>query len=372
MANAKNAWYIGTFEDKLKMLKTLRQKATGEEKRKIDETISTIESLIAPVNDREVVLKSKNLSSKFLFERDALKEYDFLLDLLLPLTTFSGEKKSINLKVPHLKKEELFGLVNEFFKSALDTELYEQFEYMYKNRLSLVSLNNTGDGYDSAEAIYLEYFNEVYIRLRRYHSVEDPANLAHEYGHGIQFLNNYNSNIYFGNQAFGEIISLFFELLMLTYLTNLSKFKNASIDQQVLKLYNYSLRSSQILIEYIALNELDLEKMTNGELRKTINKNILNMYSSFSIDEVKTIQDLLLLDLPDFAKYSISYLIAIEMYTVYMSDKDAGLKLLKDVMAIDLSLSKEEYYDKLVSLGINPSEHLDSYREHILTPVSRV
>ena len=50
---------------------------------------------------------------------------------------------------------------------------------------------------------------------------------------------------------------------------------------------------------------------------------------------------------------------------VYVRDKEKGLWLLERLMRIDLNIPKEEYYGKILSLGIKPNESLADYRSHI-------
>ncbi len=65
--------------------------------------------------------------------------------------------------------------------------------------------------------------------------------------------------------------------------------------------------------------------------------------------------------------YIIGYLLAIELLINYMQDKEWGLYLLKELIAIDLRLDSKEYYKKVLEL-VKPNEHLEEYKRHILLP----
>ena len=50
---------------------------------------------------------------------------------------------------------------------------------------------------------------------------------------------------------------------------------------------------------------------------------------------------------------------------IYLKDPEYALYLLTKLINIDLRLSKEEYLDKIIDLGIMPCDNLSSYDAHV-------
>lgn len=65
--------------------------------------------------------------------------------------------------------------------------------------------------------------------------------------------------------------------------------------------------------------------------------------------------------------YVVGYVFAIEFLEQYKKDRDWGLYLLKNLMAIDWRLPMEDYYEQILQLGITPNEHLEDYKKYVIT-----
>jgi len=354
-----NIWYTKTFGAKLEELRRLRKNATSlEELNKIDKTISAIESLFE--ND----VQPSSIEEQLKEEKQAFERMNSYLELLNPLASERTPRKRASYNsIPEVTIETLFKLMEEFFKEALDKELYKIFKTMFKDRSRLVYFNNIGTGFKGAEAILLAYYREVYIRLRRTHKIEDLGNLAHEYGHGIESLYNEGFELTPGNILFSEIVSTFFELLCLDYMRTKREFIKASTDYETRIFSAIVDRSKQITAEQIILNNPNLT-------RKSLDRQIKNS-EIFTSDKIYTTEDLLKKESPSYIKYIIGYLIAVEIFMVYVMSKEKGLELLKKVMSLEPENLQNENYEKILTMGIMPNQNIFDYKKTISEPSSR-
>ena len=202
------------------------------------------------------------------------------------------------------------------------------------------------------------------IRLKRSNTAEDLVSLSHEYGHGIQFRSNFHPDFFkFGN-AFVEVISLFFELLSMEYFGKFPEFQESLHAYRIASFDNLATRGDMLLFEMDVLCIWEERDHSKAQRIKAMNEKIK---ARFGWNEKMDIGILLDMNYLDDLVYIIGYLLAIELLINYMQDKEWGLYLLKELIAIDLRLDSKEYYKKVLEL-VKPNEHLEEYKRHILLP----
>lgn len=355
---AKN-WYEETFGPKLDKLYSLYNGASELEKDKIVETISIIQSLIANVpNLNDFLTKYRKEKEIIYSNRSIIDEFSgtFAKTCTIP--------KGVNINVPKMSEKEMLELTGDFFGRSLDDELYKKFRGIYKKKEKYVSFGGNGFGQTSGEALFLPYFNEAYLRIKKENPIIDLSDLAHEFGHGIQFLTNFDRSIFEENRAFSEIVSIFFQILSLDYYKGIKGLETAATYESKF-LYNLRLlRAKQITLLYGMFPEWEsLENLSKKNMCREINGDLKSFERLFTYDETYDIESIIDLSLSQNIQYVFGTLVAIEIFIVYTQDKIAGLTLLKKIMSLDLKLSSDKYLEALKSLLGGDFSYLDEYEK---------
>ena len=167
-------------------------------------------------------------------------------------------------------------------------------------------------------------------------------------------------NVYEKNKRyFFEIDTLFIELIIADYLRNL--FKNNEADKA--NLITHLEYCNQVIYSSIIYTLTDYEKTNNTQLQS--NKQMKELIkNTFGIKENIFEEIFQTGDTEIITKYIISYMFAIELYLLYLNDKDKSLYILKKIIQVK-GLSKEEYYKYIKSLGLFPSTSIHEYEEII-------
>ena len=271
-------------------------------------------------------------SNLIFFEREYLQEenvmylqkYYFLfglVDKISKIKTFNNKAKVATT----LSKNDILELANEFYKYGTNKELYDLFLKLYKNIDIHKSIFNRFRAFSKFWPHQNQYDSKIYCGLS-YSDLFFVFVVVHEIGHGIQYLNNFYSSLYLENYIFAEIVSTFLEMVSGNYFYNSRFQKDALI---------YS------------LNDFD------GIINKA---KILGNYDTSLIYKKNPIDDY---------PYIVAYNIAIELYMIYLEDLDKAFYYLQKIIEIPLYLPPEEYYQRILNLGITPGKNLDKYRLHL-------
>ena len=145
--------------------------------------------------------------------------------------------------------------------------------------------------------------------------------IAHEMGHAIEFLSNFHPYLFYINSNYIEIVSMFFDMICNYYFSN--TFKNEALSYAI------------------------------------YNDNLIRCFSDFIINPES--YKVAINTLP----YVIGKSIALEIFMIYMHDKDEALYLIKKIIEIPKFIEPVEYYKRILNLGIIPNKALDKY-ENIL------
>lgn len=236
---------------------------------------------------------------------------------------------------------------------------------MFKKRKSYLYTERLMDMSPEPTTFFLPYGKKVFMRFKRRGNVDDLLDLSHEYGHGIQFLTNFHPNTFGENKVFAEVVSMFFELLAAEYFKSFEKFR---VNLENLSLGVFEMLAGKADMVLFELDVLDIWKEKGYSTKQKI-KAINDMVKAcYNFDFLS----LLDMDSTNDFIYIIGYLVGIELLMVYLEDKELGLYLLKQYMAIDLRLPKQEYYRRILNLGIKPNEHLSVYKTHIMRPIGDI
>ncbi|HBA37241.1 MAG TPA: hypothetical protein DCY94_00830 [Firmicutes bacterium] len=355
---AKN-WYMDVLGSRLEKLYSLKPTCNPSEITKIEDTIEILESLIYGIEYAEEV--HGDFLGRVELERDRLSIVKPYIELIKPLSKRdSVEEFPKNYGVRKYSEEELMDVVQDFLRSSLDDELYNRLRKIFKKKSKYVWMSRIGEMDGDGDTIYLPYFDEAFIRVKREDTITDLGSLAHEFGHGLQDFMNFDLQLHNEKRIFGEIVSTFFEFLLKDYLKSIREFKMATIDNERLYYNRRILRTKQI----ITMNEMfdkweNLKCSSVAALKKKMNSDL----GGCDVKGIKSIDEVLSSKPSLYPPYVVAYIIAMEMFLVYTEDKKRGLDLLRKVMEIDLELPNDVYQNKLTELGLGGSERIDEYEK---------
>lgn len=218
-----------------------------------------------------------------------------------------------------------------------------------------------------ADALYLPYYNEIFIQIKPNGDITNLSDLVHEFGHGIHLSNNYHPNVYKMNKFFLEIVSTFFEDIALYYYSNHGNFKDAA-KMGLIELFELCKEDIVSINEIINIfNSLDIDSNTDNNL---VNYKICKFLDD---DNTRSIINCLLVENPHIsACYIIAKLISIELFNIYLNDPDRAFYLLKKIMMIDLRKNLKDYYQEIVDLEIIPGSSTLGYNNYLKRELVRI
>lgn len=344
--------YYKALRKKLKEFESLRGKVSIDKKEELEESIKTIKSyLTKPYTIPETI------------EECLLSEYQNLIGSqnLWPLC--ENLARHVDDDLPYypypdlvLTNNDLLELTHDFFKNATPKEIYLLFLKLYRQRKNAYFI----DGPDAlnfyADSMYLPFDSSFYLRIEKKNEFADVATMAHEYGHGIQFLTNYSGTLLTSLYAFHELISTFFELLCTEYYT-----KDTTLGKKAIA-SNFEFWDVTCENAFLLNKELQILKSIKAYSNNDI-KGFIDFFTKHS--NTKELEEIIGVHPSNDFIYIIGYIFAIELYLIYKENPDYAFYLLKKIMAIDLRKDPESYFKEIKDLGINPTSSLDSFESHL-------
>ncbi len=378
----KYNWSQSILENKLNMLIDEIIKRGGSFNRKTNEIIlentnkesillefdiSILMNMIATVDKsfEYPILTGDDLSLLEIYResQEELEDISFakedILNFYKESTLFSSDITYEEQKTMNLKTDDILTIVHDFYKS-LNPYFFKIFMKVFKQRKNNLKTFNKEDTTPFMGCSYmLPYLNETYIAIARTYDIEDIITFAHEYMHTINYSINPRGAYEKNKSYFFEIDTLFIELIITDYLRNL--FKNNEADKA--NLITHLEYCNQVIYSSIIYTLTDYEKTNNTQLQS--NKQMKELIkNTFGIKENIFEEIFQTGDTEIITKYIISYMFAIELYLLYLNDKDKSLYILKKIIQVK-GLSKEEYYKYIKSLGLFPSTSIHEYEEII-------
>ena len=378
----KYNWSQSILENKLNMLIDEIIKRGGSFNRKTNEIIlenankesillgfdiSLLMNMIATVDKsfEYPILAGDDLSLLEIYResQEELENISFakedILNFYKESTLISSDITYEEQKKMNLKNDDILTIVHDFYKS-LNPYFFKIFMKVFKQRKNNLKTFNKEDTTPFMGCSYmLPYLNETYIAIARTYDIEDIITFAHEYMHTINYSINPRGAYEKNKSYFFEIDTLFIELIITDYLRNL--FKNNEADKA--NLITHLEYCNQVIYSSIIYTLTDYEKTNNTQLQS--NKQMKELIkNTFGIKENIFEEIFQTSDTEIIIKYIISYMFAIELYLIYLNDKDKSLYILKKIIQAK-GLSKEEYYKYIKNLGLYPSSSIHEYEEII-------
>lgn len=267
------------------------------------------------------------------------------------LTTFLRENKfkfsddevfnqRVNVKM-------LFEIVYEFFRN-LDSEMFTDFFNLFANNkknLIFVPVSPT----KSCVGITYQRKDDVVIKMNRYKTIKDIFTLVHEYGHAINMKKNPDSYYDPVHQNFEEIESVFLELILCDYLEK-QGFDKEDID--TMKIQIIEDLTSDVENVYF---KYKINKFMHEEQIKNIDSNFFKeLYQKRNITK-EELRKVYKCSFEEIIKYVISTFYSLELYDLFLHNKDLALKYYKEIISLKLC-SISDYIDVMESKFIVPNE----------------
>lgn len=348
-------WFKKDVDKKLSELKSLPMT------KKLVQAIDACEDLIFDEEDfkKYCIEDTANIAEEFYKEFLVFNHLRFLWEWLLDFY-FNAQNIEIIAKPKNIliSKEDATSLSHDFFKNATPKDVYFDFLKLFSQKDHFDYVYGAPSDF-CAESFFIPYFNDLYVQIAPSYCFDDVSTIAHEYGHGIQNLRNYEPKLYSTNYTFIEIISTFFDFLSLDYYSRVPEFDKIA-QYKLKKLYNAKHDHASNIMCFIAfIKELELEKIDNKketiEKIKTLNPNELYIFGEI-MKERKISEDI---------PYILGTIISIELLKIYHEDPEKAFYLINQIINIDANVPPPIYFNKILSLGIRLNNSTNYFEQHL-------
>lgn len=247
---------------------------------------------------------------------------------------------------------DIVNLTSSFYK-GMSRDFYEPYRELasnFRTRLKFIHSKNLYDYTGNTHPVYGT--SRVYIDVVRNNSFQDYVSLLHESSHGITSLVNQDIMLDFSKYCFIEVDSIFFELIGTEYVgSKLNKEEDAKrIRLAIFRDYLYN--------AYILCLKMDMYSILN-EKEYSKKKHVRTYLMDLGLDK-EEIDDVVNTSMQDYLHYIISYLVAIELYMIYIVDKDYALSILYKIINMR-NMGTTEYLEEIKKLGIIPGKYVMDY-----------
>lgn len=327
--------------------------ATLEEKVTIYETIFNINDRIHPEIESPLTL-SETINNAF----NDMAPTSFLWPIICEFAKINEpDFPYYTIPTIDLSNEELLDATHEFFKNATDKKTYNIFLHFWKKGNTLIQF--TDDILEYANVFYFPYFKKANILMSRKNEFQDLPTMSHEYGHLIQFYINYSDHIHSTLKPFSEISSTFFELIAADYFIKTKSFSLGTISQaeeMVLRINEAQNISKGINF----FNQISKKYLSSKQMIKRKIENLIEKGNEDKLTEI-----FLDLGAGNDYNYIISFIIACNLYMMYLQDPEKAFYTLYKLFEIDLRLYPEDYFSKLKDLNITGIEGSYGYMDEL-------
>lgn len=276
-----------------------------------------------------------------------MERYNYFLDSinnLINSKTCIPALEDYNLEIyKTLNCSYVLGFTHDFYNS-LDHEIASLFNQEFKNRKDNIQFTNK-----RSYSTYLPHSKQSFINITRNKTVEDFINCVHEYGHSISDRIKFREN-YYNNYPFVELASIFFSLL--AYDRLMDDFEDMDNDVIKLKVIEAkTIEKNAIMInlfnKYYQENNLILSrKKTTKDMKRKLNKKILFIKELLEVSNIERYS------------YVIPYMLAIELYMIYLEDPEKSIYLLKEIIKME---EQDNYLIKLENMNIQISQNTSEF-----------
>ena len=240
------------------------------------------------------------------------------------------------------------------FYNSIKGPFKKQFKYLYLRADSIVNCRKLPQSVvnEYGKTYQIAHTNDIFIDVCYNNTLQDYCSSIHEFGHAISLLTNPN-HLETSKFPLVEVDSIFFEMIGNDFVGKHLNLEKDSILNSAY-IFNDMLGTAHLLSAKLdAFSALTPKELYNkGIVRRYICRN--------SIFDKSDVDDVIYTSLCDYSQYTISYLVAIELYMIYQDNPQFALDLLNRIILLD-EQNSIDYFNKLKELGIHPGEHVNEY-----------
>lgn len=358
-------WTLKDIEKRIAYYKSrLKQEKNPFKRKNIKETITSLEGIIEYFED-ENDYSLPSFKEVMVTDKHFIKHYHKLNPYVLDFCDRFSEESldfitSLN-RNKDITPTRIMTVTKDFYDGIKDRRFTDLFDDMYEKHRFYVNFRPaTKQNTRNNTAITFNIFNspEVFLLVNYSKNINDYLAMIHEYAHAISCrIYKYNS-VDFGKYPFNETDAIFFEMVANEKLSKNSEYEIDALVVDIDRFFDYALNAViiQAKLELYSLLEHN-PRMKRSDIIKFL-KEELRL-------EQDTINDVLHQEMYKMFSYSMSYLVAIELFLLYRVDEQKALDALYDLICLSgkssidhLNLLKNKY-------GIVPGANTHIYYQEL-------
>lgn len=244
---------------------------------------------------------------------------------------YENQNNNVELINPILtsNNNDIRKITENFFIEKTTPELAEK-AIKFLNEKGKIHINFTKQESDYGAITLLDcILNKKYIYLARRNRLTELRALPHELFHYLfSDFNDYQaqeSNMYFSTEIEGNLANILFGEYF--YEINNSEFKNFF---NQLNLLSYESQVTDLIVRDATIKTIK----ENNKIRLNKLNKIINNYNLSSFSNKNELLEYLASSHESLIKYTLSFLVAIDLYYIYLNDKELAFYLLKNIRYI--------------------------------------
>lgn len=243
---------------------------------------------------------------------------------------------------------------NDFFKSQSSSwhSLFLDFSSEASDHLKFIDSKSETSG----ETLFLKSTGEAFVFVPNYSNITKFTILVHETEHVLDFFANPD---FLDDHIVSETTSVFMELIASDFIAKKYNLYNDNFQRRnyihtLIKSQATILRDKNLLLDIVNKKR----NLAEEDLFKYLEKN------NFPIEDVKFFLEA---TINQDSSYQLPYLIAIELYYIYYSNKNFALKILEDII---LNANQYNILDILYKYGILLNSHVLEYENSLYKKIT--
>ena len=360
----KYNWNIYDIEERLKKLYTLLAKEKDNKKRMIIQyDIQRLRDKIDEYFDY-TIYDQETLLKEYGYRKEDYRLFDFLKTDFIEFNQIANDLiVAPPLTNMSLSKKDMLDLTHDFYKN-LNRFFFGNFMKNYARRYDHITFNNTNDKVYKGATTFILSLKESFIEVNRDFTLMDVITIIHEYMHATSaIINPYHC--FDNNWIFSELDTSFIELVAIDYLEGIFKNNNGII----LKAFNHMERVSDVMdltdtFKIMSYEDSLSTSFANNKQLKTAARLACDLTG-------EELEDIFFTDDTQPETYVIGYLFGVELYDLYLSDKEKALNTLRKIIEMKYD-TIEDYYKQIKNLGLFPNQHMREYHKNLQSDVNKL
>ena len=327
-----------------------------EKANKLNEALYSVEYIMDLIyGDSKDTIVRETFKEKIDNEKYYRQHYEILFPYISKFSdNFTNDElfSYHNLRQRSSDREKILGMTCEFY-NTLDKRFSKPFNRIFEKRDQWVKYVDSIAGNYPCYTLPIYHSNVILMLLTRTNSIEDFRSAVHEYGHAIDVSYNQSNIENLERLPFSELVSKFMELIDSIYMED-KGYSPAELLFSNINDFTQNLESAIVINEKNNIIDMvDRNKIYSAKQAVKYLKNDVQM-KDFGIDQV--LNETMGAHLP----YVVSYLLAIELYLIYLEDKNEALNTVYSFIRLkDYSVS--DYLDFFKKSGVEMGKNTDAY-----------